>query len=244
MILNKLLRCSSSLVQLNKRTYFSSRINTMFINNFEKYFERLKTDEKSNSHTKVHIENLLKEFAQLTASINDVERELNDKLNLDDWDNELKEEKVELTKNKNELVAEILNEIYSYELRKDNERIADSSSVLFEISPGVGGKEAMLFGNKLFEMYDNYFRYKDWVLYDVEIDEQNGGLRHYHAKIEGNDVWGHMKFEAGVHRVQRIPETEARGRIHTSTVSLACIPITVDAGVQINGQFSKKGLKL
>lgn len=213
----------------------------MFINNFEKYIERLKTDEKSKSHIKVHVESLFEEFTQLTASIKDVEKELNDNTNSD---NELKglmkEEKVQFAAKKSELVTNILNEIYSYELSRDSERIPDSSSVLFEISPGVGGKEAMLFGNKLFTMYDNYFRYKNWVLYDEEIDEQNGGLRHYQAKIEGIDVWGHMKFEAGVHRVQRIPETEARGRIHTSTVSLACIPITVDTGVQINGQFNEK----
>lgn len=235
MFLKSLTRFSNGIIQFHKRTYFSSRITSMFVNNFDRYSERLKSFE--SSHTKVHIEDLLGEFTQLTGSMNDVEKELSNEAQSDkELVGLMKEEKLELETKHSELVNKILNEIYSYELSQDKERIPDSASILFEISPGVGGKEAMLFANELFSMYHNYFHFKRWDLKDVEVDEQGGYMRHFHAKVEGEDVWGHMKFEAGVHRVQRIPETESRGRIHTSTVSLACIPVTVDLGVEINGE--------
>lgn len=136
------------------------------------------------------------------------------------------------------IITDILNEIHSYESRKDQNKIPDSSSILFEISPGVGGKESMLFANELYSLYSNYFHYKNWKISNLEADEDCGYLRHCKARIDGhNDVWACMKFEAGVHRVQRIPATESRGRIHTSTVSIACIPITDESGVEINGKF-------
>ena len=223
----------------NRRAYYSSKINALFINNFNKYDDRLKNDE--NSHHKNQIQDLMKGFKCLSQSITDVEKEISSENQLDkELQGLMKEEKVEMESRQSDLEAKILDEIHSYELSKDKERIPDSSSILFEISPGVGGKEAMLFANEIYTMYYNYFQYKNWELVDLDVAEESGYMRHCKAKVEGSDVWGHMKYEAGVHRVQRIPETESRGRIHTSTVSLACIPVTDDSGVEVN----EKDLKI
>lgn len=240
MFLKHLLRIAVISKQLPRRHYYSSRISCLFLNNFDKYFAKLKTEE--NSHLNQRISNLLDEFTQLSGSIKDVEKELsNDNQNDNENDNELltmmKDEKVELETKQKDSIARILNEIHEYELSKDTERIEDASSILFEISAGVGGKEAMLFANELCTMYLNYVNHKNWDIMDVEsADEQGGYMRHFKAKIEGRNVWNYMKYEAGVHRVQRIPETEARGRVHTSTVSVACIPITNDCAVEIIGE--------
>lgn len=229
-------RLSVILRHLPRRSYYSSRINNLFLENVNKYSSKLQTDEIS--HRTKHITKLLGEFNELSGSIQDVDKELTSDSHSDsELLSLMKEEKGEMETKRSELITRILNEIHSYEQSKENERIPDSSSVLFEVSAGVGGKEAMLFANELCLMYNNFFNHKNWDVLDVESDEQGGYMRHYQAKIEGRDVWGFMRFEAGVHRVQRIPETESRGRVHTSTVSLACIPIIYDSGVEINGEL-------
>lgn len=227
--ITKITRLTSN---LNRRSYFSSRINSLFLDNFDKYTAKIKTDE--NSHENKTICKLLEDFATLTDSIKDVEKELANKQSDNEMLSLMKEEKVELEAKQNELLANVLNEIHNYETSRDEERIPDSSSVLFEVSAGVGGKEAMLFANELCNMYINYFNFKRWEMSDVESDEQGGQLRHFQARIDGRGVWGFMRFEAGVHRVQRVPETETRGRVHTSTVSIAAIPTSDDVAVEIN----------
>lgn len=224
--------------QPNTRNYFSSRIKTLFLENFDKYYARINVKTGESFYENQRITNLLEEFNQLSGNIKDVEKELNSDVKGDDELLSLmKEEKVELETKQNDLITRVLNEIYNYEIEKDTERITDASSILFEVSAGVGGREAMLFANELCMMYINYFNYKNWEMLDVESDEDQGCLRHFQAKIDGRNVWSHMKFEAGVHRVQRVPETEMRGRIHTSTVSIACIPITNDSAIVLNGEL-------
>lgn len=238
MFLKKISRITTFLSHLTKRSYYSSRINNLFLENVNKYSMKLNTESSLEaSHKTKTIAKLLDEFNEISGSIQDVNKELTGDSHSDiELSGLFKEEKLEMESKRNELITRVLNEIHSYEQSKDNERIPDSSSVVFEVSAGVGGREAMLFANELCVMYINFFNFKNWDILDEESDEQGGYLRHYQARIEGRDVWGFMRFEAGVHRVQRVPETEARGRVHTSTVSLACIPITDDSGVEINGE--------
>jgi peptide chain release factor 1 len=108
---------------------------------------------------------------------------------------------------------------------------------------GVGGKEAMLFANELFEMYHTYFAFKNWNILEMNVDQEGNYLRHLRATIEGNKVWENLRFEAGVHRVQRVPETESKGRIHTSTVTVACIPLSEENDVEIRDQDLKMETK-
>lgn len=237
MIFKCFTRISNIVKHLHKRNFYSARVNTLFVNNYEKYLAKLQSETKDESfHITTRIKNLLEEFKQLSDSIRDVEKELCNENGDKELITLMKEEREEQEAQKNELIESILNEIYNFEQMKDTDRIHDNSNVIFEVSAGVGGKEAMLFVNDILTLYLNYFQYKNWEIKEVESDDVSGVLRHYHAKVEGRDVWGHMKYEAGVHRVQRVPETERQGRIHTSTVSIACIPITKNIMVEVHGE--------
>lgn len=107
----------------------------------------------------------------------------------------------------------------------------ECGSLIFEVSTGVGGQEAMLFASELFDMYCGYFAYCGWQADVLQADvTELGGLRHASAIVNGAGVLERLQFEAGVHRVQRIPATERAGRVHTSTVSVAVIPRPDDLG--------------
>ncbi len=111
----------------------------------------------------------------------------------------------------------------------------DNRSVFLEIRAGAGGKEAALFVADLLKMYTNYAQRKHWrVEVDSSSDTDLGGFKEVVLHIEGKDAYGHLKRESGVHRVQRVPATEAAGRIHTSTVTVAVLPEAKEVDVQIN----------
>jgi peptide chain release factor 1 len=111
----------------------------------------------------------------------------------------------------------------------------DKKNILLEIRAGAGGEEAALFAADLFRMYSKYAEKKGWR---VELMSQNvtgiGGFKEIIALIEGKGVYSRLKYESGVHRVQRVPETEAQGRIHTSTVTVAVLPEADDVEVEID----------
>lgn len=111
----------------------------------------------------------------------------------------------------------------------------DNRSVYLEIRAGAGGKEAALFVADLLKMYTNYAQQRNWrVSVDSSSDTDLGGFKEVVLHIDGKDVYGHLKRESGVHRVQRVPETEASGRVHTSTVTVAVLPEAKEVDVQIN----------
>jgi peptide chain release factor 1 len=110
-------------------------------------------------------------------------------------------------------------------------------SVIMEIRPGVGGEEASLFAGELLEMYTRFAGKKGWdvSLMDV-VHSDLGGLKYGTIAIEGEDVYKFLRFETGAHRVQRVPRTEASGRIHTSIATVAVLPQAEDVEVEINPQ--------
>ena len=111
----------------------------------------------------------------------------------------------------------------------------DEKSLLLEIRAGTGGDEAALFAGALFRMYSKYAEIKDFKVDVVEATEAGpGGYKGVVALIEGKGAYSHFKFEAGVHRVQRVPVTEASGRIHTSTVTVAVMPEVDEVDVHID----------
>ena len=133
---------------------------------------------------------------------------------------------------KRDLCEEILEEIKILLLPKD---VNDDKNVIVEIRAGAGGDEAALFAGDLYRMYSMYAmnnRFKTEVISQKEIGI--GGFKEITFSIEGKGVYSKLKFESGVHRVQRIPETESGGRIHTSTVTVAVLPEVEDVEVEIN----------
>ncbi|GBQ98402.1 peptide chain release factor 1 [Acetobacter nitrogenifigens DSM 23921 = NBRC 105050] len=112
---------------------------------------------------------------------------------------------------------------------------ADDRSAILEIRPAAGGDEAGLFAAELFGLYRRYADLRGWRFEVMEYDESElGGLREGIATITGRGVFARLKYESGVHRVQRVPATESQGRIHTSTVTVAVLPEAEEVDVQID----------
>ncbi len=139
-----------------------------------------------------------------------------------------KKEIEELNKNK------ILNEkkLKLFLLPKDD---ADKKNAIIEIRAGTGGLEASLFAADLFKMYEKVSNKKKWILELISISKSDaGGLKEVIANIKGENIYSALKFESGVHRVQRVPETETQGRIHTSAATVAVLPEAEDVDVKLD----------
>jgi peptide chain release factor 1 len=113
----------------------------------------------------------------------------------------------------------------------------DDRNIVLEIRAGTGGDEAGLFAADLFRMYSRYAEEKGWAIELVSMTEgELGGVREVVATIRGLGAYSHLKFESGVHRVQRVPQTETQGRIHTSAATVAVLPEAEEADVEIRDQ--------
>jgi peptide chain release factor 1 len=111
----------------------------------------------------------------------------------------------------------------------------ENASAILEVRAGTGGDEAALFAGDLFRMYQRYAAQHGWkVEVESASEGEAGGYKEIIASIEGDGVFGRLKFESGVHRVQRVPDTEAQGRIHTSAATVAVLPEPEDVDIEIN----------
>ena len=111
----------------------------------------------------------------------------------------------------------------------------DSRNAILEVRAGTGGDEAALFGANLFSMYQRFAAKNGWQFEVMEVSETGiGGYKEATATISGTDVFARLKFESGVHRVQRVPETEAGGRIHTSAATVAVLPEAEDVDIDVD----------
>jgi peptide chain release factor 1 len=130
-----------------------------------------------------------------------------------------------------EQLPELEKKIHVALLPKD---AADARNAILEIRAGTGGDEAALFAGDLFEMYKRYAQLKNWTFEVMEFTQSDlGGLRQAVVEISGRDVFARMKFESGVHRVQRVPQTEASGRVHTSAATVAVLPEAEEVDITI-----------
>ena len=128
--------------------------------------------------------------------------------------------------------AELDDEIKILLLPKDEN---DEKNVILEIRAGAGGEEASLFGGVLLRMYSMYADSKRWKVEILSInDTELGGVKEASVRISGRGAYSKFKYESGVHRVQRVPETESSGRIHTSTATVAVLPEHEEVDVEIN----------
>jgi len=111
----------------------------------------------------------------------------------------------------------------------------DAKNAIIEIRGGTGGDEAALFAGDLYRMYTRYFETKGWRNEVMDVTEgTSGGYKEVILKVIGDDVYGQLKYESGVHRVQRVPDTETQGRVHTSAASVAVLPEAEEVDVEIN----------
>ena len=168
------------------------------------------------------------EYSKCLADMNEA-KELLDAGGLDKDFKELVEEELKEAKENIEVFS---SELKILLLPKDPN---DEKNVIIEIRGGAGGEEAALFAGSLYRMYTMYAESKGWhIEVSNESETELGGYKEVSFMIEGNGAYSRFKYESGVHRVQRVPDTETQGRIHTSTVTVAVLPEADDVDVQIN----------
>ena len=147
-------------------------------------------------------------------------------------DADMKEMAAEEIRELTEKLPELERQIQILLLPRDE---ADDRNVVLEIRAGTGGEEAALFGAELFRMYERYAANKGWKFEVLSLNETGlGGYKEAVAQISGHAVFARLKFESGAHRVQRVPETEAGGRVHTSAATVAVLPEAQEVDVKIN----------
>ncbi|PHR14818.1 MAG: peptide chain release factor 1 [Aequorivita sp.] len=167
------------------------------------------------------------EFLELTDNINEAEEII-----ADGSDAEMVEmAKLQLEEAKTRL-PKLEEEIKFLLVPKDPE---DAKNAVMEIRAGTGGDEASIFAGDLFRMYTKYCEGKGWKTNVIDFNEgTSGGFKEVQFEIEGEDVYGTLKFEAGVHRVQRVPQTETQGRVHTSAATVMVFPEAEEFDIEIN----------
>jgi len=147
-------------------------------------------------------------------------------------DSEIKELAVEELDNLNSDLANLKKSIHEILVEADPD---DGKNIIIEIRSGTGGIEAALFADNLFRMYLRYAENKEWKTELITLNENDGGgIKEAVVSLKGSNVFGQMKYESGVHRVQRVPETESSGRIHTSAATVAVLPEVENIDIEIN----------
>lgn len=172
---------------------------------------------------------LSKEYAELEELVQTFDRYVGAEVDLEqaremqkDSDPEIKEMAAEEVANSETLIAELDLALQTLLLPKDEK---DSCNVFLEVRAGTGGDEAAIFSGDLFRMYSRYSELQGWRMEMItERHGEHGGYKELVVRIEGKNVYERLKFESGAHRVQRVPETETQGRIHTSACTVAIMP--------------------
>jgi peptide chain release factor 1 len=178
-----------------------------------------------------------KEYAELKPVVDIIDEYLTQKENFKQAEEMLNDpEMKDLAENEyyelKEKLPEIEQRLKVALLPKDKN---DTRNIILEIRPGTGGDESTLFAKDLFEMYRKYAELKGWNIEVMSVHENGiGGYKEIVANIKGTNVYERMKYESGTHRVQRVPETESQGRVHTSAVTVAVMPEAEDVDVEIN----------
>ena len=172
---------------------------------------------------------LSKEYAEIEPVVGCYRRATELEANIADNEQLLEEEDPEMRELAQQDIADcraqledLTNELQTLLLPKDPN---DQSNVFLEIRAGTGGDEAAIFSGDLFRMYNKFAEQKGWRVEVMnERPGEHGGFKEIITRIEGNDVYSQLKFESGAHRVQRVPETESQGRVHTSACTVAVMP--------------------
>ena len=208
----------------------------------EKIIDKYKTLEKELNQSvndKDKYVSLSKEYAELKPLYDQINLYLALQSGLEELDNIINSDDldlIEIAKSEINGVREKLsateNDLKELMIPKDP---LDQKNVILEVRAGTGGDEAALFANDLLRMYQRYAENQGWKIEYISIsDSEKGGIKEGVVKISGNSVYSKLKFESGVHRVQRVPETESQGRVHTSAASVVVLPEAEDLDIQID----------
>ena len=169
-----------------------------------------------------------KEYLSYESDIKDLNNIINDK-NSDLEMKDFARSELENLKNNHQINEK---KIKIFLLPKD---IADSKNAIIEIRAGTGGMEASLFAADLFKMYEKVCQKKKWIVEVISISKSDaGGLKEIIALIKGKNIYSSLKYESGVHRVQRVPDTETQGRVHTSAATVAVLPEAEDLDIKLD----------
>jgi len=202
---------------------------------------RLEKELSSGEVDKDKYAEISKEYSDLNEIIKQAKEYLNFKKENDDLNNIIKD------KNSDSEIIEFAN-IELVNLKKNyfkNEKIiklfllpkdqADGKNAIIEIRAGTGGLEASLFASDLFKMYEKVCQKKKWNIEIISISKSDaGGLKEVIAIIKGKNIYSSLKYESGVHRVQRVPDTETQGRVHTSAATVAVLPEAEDLDIKLD----------
>ncbi len=216
------------MIPLNKVKELISKHSTLETELSSGKIDKKNFAEKSKEYA--DLSNIIKDanlFYNFDKDKKDLEKIINDTLSDTEMkelaDNELK------TLIKKKEISE--KKIKLYLLPKDD---ADKKNAILEIRAGTGGLEASLFAGDLFKMYEKVSQKKKWVLEVISISKSDaGGLKEVIASVRGTNIYSTLKYESGVHRVQRIPDTETQGRVHTSAATVAVLPEAEEIDVKI-----------
>ncbi|UHS58609.1 peptide chain release factor 1 [Agrobacterium vaccinii] len=172
----------------------------------------------------------IREYEKALAEVADLENLLGDK----STDRDMRDLAEAELPDMSELIEQLEKDMQILLLPKD---AADEKSAIVEIRAGTGGSEAALFAGNLFRMYERFASTKGWKVEILSASEgEAGGFKEIIATITGRGVFSKLKFESGVHRVQRVPETEASGRIHTSAATVAVLPEAEEIDIEIRAE--------
>ena len=204
---------------------------------YEEIQEELNSPDIANDQDRYR--KLMKEYSNLTPLVEkykeykDAKQTIEDSLAMmNEPDEEMRELAKEELASAKEAVARCEQDLKILLLPKDPN---DDKNVIVEIRAGAGGDEAALFAAEIYRMYVHYAESKRWKVELMECEEIGiGGMKSVTFMITGDGAYSFMKYESGVHRVQRVPETESGGRIHTSTITVAVMPEAEDVDVEIN----------
>ncbi len=185
--------------------------------------------EKSKEYSDVNeVIDIAKKFINFENNKKELEKILEDQSSDEELKNMAENELLDL-KSQHEINEKKLK---LFLLPKDE---ADKKNAIIEIRAGTGGLEASLFASDLFKMYEKISNKKKWSLELISISKSDaGGLKEVIASIKGNNIYSTLKYESGVHRVQRVPDTETQGRVHTSAATVAVLPEAEEVDLKIN----------
>ena len=217
-MLDKLAQVEQRFEEINEKLCQPDVVSDMEL--YKKYMQEIK-----------HLTPVVEKFREHKKALADIEgaQEMLDDSSLDTELREMAAEELEAAKEQAEITQQELKVLL---LPRDPN---DDKNVIVEIRGGAGGDEASLFANSLYRMYSMYAQTMGWSSEILSANETEvGGFKEISFMISGEGAFSRFKFESGVHRVQRVPETESQGRIHTSTVTVAVLPEAEEVDIQIN----------